>query len=52
VGDVANTNLGNLGHLIIKFNGLDEAKLPGDVCVEEKPVHPVKVGSVIKIIGE
>lgn len=52
VGEVANTNLGNLGHLIIKFNGLDEAKLPGDVCVEEKPVHPVKVGSVFKIIGE
>lgn len=52
VGEVANTNLGNLGHLILKFNGLDQAKLPGDVCVEEKPVHPVKIGTVIKVLSE
>ena len=52
VGDVANKNLANLGHLILKFNGLDEAKLPGDVCVEDKPVHQVKVGTVFKILSE
>lgn len=51
VGEVANSNLGNLGHLVMKFNGQEEAKLPGDVCVEEKPVHPVKVGTVFKILG-
>ena len=52
VGEVANTNLGNLGHLILKFNGLDQAKLPGDVCVEEKPVHPVNIGTVIKVLSD
>lgn len=51
VGEVANLNLANLGHLIIKFNGLNEAKLPGDVCVENKDVHPIKVGSSLTIIG-
>lgn len=52
VGDVANTNFANLGHLIIKFNGQDEVELPGDVCVEQKPVPPVKVGTILKVIGE
>lgn len=51
VGDVANSNLSNLGHLIIKFNGQTEPQLPGDVCVEEKPVHQVIVGTVFEIIG-
>lgn len=52
VGDIANKNLSNLGHLIMKFNGSEKAQLPGDVCVEDKPVHQVKIGSVIQIIGE
>jgi glucitol/sorbitol PTS system EIIA component len=50
VGEVANTNLSNLGHLIIKFNGQNEPKLPGDVCVEKKPVHKVEIGSTFKIV--
>lgn len=49
VGDVANTNLANLGHLILKFNGDPQARLPGDVNVEEKPVPEIQVGSEIKI---
>lgn len=49
VGEVANNNLSNLGHLIIKFNGQTVPKLPGDICVEEKPVYQVKVGSIFKI---
>ena len=49
VGDVANTNLGNLGHLILKFNGDDTARLPGDVNLEEKPVPDIQVGMEIKI---
>lgn len=52
VGDIANKNLSNLGHLIMKFNGSEKAQLPGDVCVEDKPVHQVEIGSVIQIIGE
>lgn len=52
VGEVANKNLSNLGHLIMKFNGQTTPQLPGDVCVEEKPVHQVKIGSIFEIIGE
>ncbi|MDF1520315.1 MAG: PTS glucitol/sorbitol transporter subunit IIA [Brevefilum sp.] len=52
VGEVANTNLGNLGHLVMKFNGMEVAELPGDVCVEEKPVHPVEIGTVFKILSD
>lgn len=49
VGEVVNSNLGNLGHLILKFNGKDSAQLPGDVNVEEKPVPSIEVGSVFSI---
>jgi len=50
VGEVANTNLANLGHLIMKFDGETEARLPGDVNVELKPVPDIKVGLEIKIV--
>ena len=49
VGEVANTNLKNLGHLILKFNGKNAAQLPGDVNVEEKPVPAVEVGTQFSI---
>ncbi len=49
VGEVANTNLGNLGHLILKINGDDTARLPGDVNLEEKPIPEIRVGMEIKI---
>jgi len=52
VGEVANSNFSNLGHLIIKFNGKDKVELPGDVCVESKPVPQIKVGTILKIIGD
>lgn len=44
VGEVANTNLGNLGHLILKFNGMEEPEMPGDVCVEAKPLPDIREG--------
>ncbi|HQV27467.1 MAG TPA: PTS glucitol/sorbitol transporter subunit IIA [Thermoflexales bacterium] len=49
VGDVANTNLANLGHLVLKANGLDAPELPGDVCVEAKPFPAVGVGDTFSI---
>jgi len=49
VGDVANTNLANLGHLILKFNGEEKARLPGDVNVELKPVPDIMIGTIFKI---
>lgn len=50
IGDVANTNLANLGHLILKFNGETEARLPGDVNVELRSVPEIRVGLEFKII--
>ena len=52
VGEVANENFRNLGHLIIKFNGKSKVELPGDVCVEQKKVPGVEVGSSLEIIGK
>lgn len=41
VGPVANENIANLGHLVLKANGFAEAELPGDVCIEARPLpHP------------
>lgn len=52
VGDVANTNLGNLGHLILKFNGFDQPEMPGDVCVEAKPLPDIQEGMSFSIVSE
>jgi len=49
VGDVANSNLKNLGHLILKFNGEKEPEMPGDVCVESKPLPDIMPGTKIII---
>lgn len=52
VGEVVNTNLAALGHLILKFNGQNEPEMPGDVCVEAKPMPPIEEGLSIRIDGE
>lgn len=49
VGDVVNDNLTELGHLVLKRNGSDEAALPGDVCCDEGPVPAIDVGDRITI---
>ncbi|NPV87750.1 MAG: PTS glucitol/sorbitol transporter subunit IIA [Anaerolineae bacterium] len=49
IGEVANTNLANLGHLVLKFNGNTSVEMPGDVCLEEKPLPPIQVGEKIMI---
>lgn len=51
VGEVANQNLANLGHLVIKANGRTEPELPGDVCVDAKPLPELRVGDSIEIWG-
>jgi PTS system glucitol/sorbitol-specific IIA component len=51
VGTVANQNIRALGHLIMKANGRTEPELPGDVCVEDKELPPIKVGTTIRIIA-
>jgi PTS system glucitol/sorbitol-specific IIA component len=49
VGEVANTNLANLGHLIVKFNDAKIPEMPGDVCVEAKPISALEPGLVLRI---
>lgn len=51
VGEVANTNLANLGHLVLKFNGQNVVEMPGDVCLESKSLPQVNVGMVLTIQG-
>jgi PTS system glucitol/sorbitol-specific IIA component len=45
VGDVANENLMNLGHLNLKANGNNQADLPGDVCIAEVELPEIRVGA-------
>ncbi len=49
VGEVANQNLGALGHLVVKFNGQSVPEMPGDVCVEVAPLPKIKVGMQFRI---
>ena len=51
VGDVAEANLINLGHVCIKADGSDPAPLPGDVCVEARPLPALVPGSTVRILG-
>jgi len=52
VGEVANSNLGNLGHLILKFNGMETPEMPGDVCVEARPLPNIQAGMRFSILGD
>lgn len=49
VGDVANENLMNLGHLNLKANGLDNAELPGDVNTILGELPEVFIGTRVVI---
>ena len=49
IGDLANSNIAELGHLVVKFNGLNEPELPGDVSVPAVPAPTVEAGTVIRI---
>lgn len=49
VGEAANSNLANLGHLVLKFNGQTTPEMPGDVCVEARPLPAIDVGVRIQV---
>ncbi|MGQ0600482.1 MAG: PTS glucitol/sorbitol transporter subunit IIA [Anaerolineales bacterium] len=51
VGEVANQNLANLGHFVVKFNAAAEAELPGDICAEARSLPPIEVGMQFQIVG-
>lgn len=50
VGEDAVENLDNLGHITIKFDGSNAAKLPGTIYVQDKTIPSVEVGTEIKVI--
>jgi PTS system glucitol/sorbitol-specific IIA component len=52
VGEVANDNMVNLGHMDLKANGATEAPLPGDICLEELPLPVPRPGTELLIEGE
>jgi PTS system glucitol/sorbitol-specific IIA component len=49
VGNTVNKTMQELGHATIKFNS-GRGDLPGTICVEEKPVPDIHIGSKIQII--
>jgi glucitol/sorbitol PTS system EIIA component len=51
VGDVANENMVNLGHIDLKANGADKAPLAGDLCVEEGALPEIEPGTRMVIEG-
>ncbi len=51
VGEVANANLVQLGHLDLKANGATEPPMPGDVCVEEAELPEIKPGTRLRIVA-
>ena len=52
VGDVANDNMVNLGHMDLKANGETEPPLPGDICLEKLPLSEPRPGTTLVIEGE
>lgn len=52
VGPVADENLVNLGHLVVKRNGNTEHSLPGDVCTDVGEIPQVEPGDVFRIEGD
>lgn len=53
VGDVANENLSNLGHFVVKFNGLTEPEMPGDISVPaDAQMPPVTPGTIVKFVSQ
>jgi PTS system glucitol/sorbitol-specific IIA component len=52
VGAVANENIANLGHLVLKANGATSPELPGDVCIDARPLPDPFVGMRLRIWDE
>lgn len=50
VGELANRNLAELGHVTYNFNGVNGECLPGTICVEESDVPALDIGSTIAIV--
>jgi glucitol/sorbitol PTS system EIIA component len=51
LGDMANTNLAELGHLVIHFDGATTPNLPGTVSVEPSLEALPQVGAIFELYG-
>lgn len=51
VGSAANTNLAELGHVVVHFDAATEAHLPGTISVEPTNVPSPVVGMTIELLG-
>ena len=49
IGEVANENFKNLGHLVLKLDSAEEAALPGDVSCSYSEIPDIVVGDTINI---
>jgi PTS system glucitol/sorbitol-specific IIA component len=52
VGDVANKNIRELGHIVLKANGLTKTQLPGEVCIEARPLPQPAIGTTLRVWRE
>lgn len=52
VGDRANHNIRELGHMVLKANGAAEPELPGEVCIEALPFPHPSVGMRVRVWKE
>jgi PTS system glucitol/sorbitol-specific IIA component len=52
VGDLANANIRNLGHLVLKVNGATVPELPGEVCIEARPLPQPFIGTSLRVWKE
>lgn len=44
VGEVANTNFRQLGHMVVHFDGKEVAGLPGEIHVEDRAIEQITIG--------
>ena len=49
IGQVANENFKNLGHLVLKLDSAEEAALPGDVSCSYSKIPEIVLGDTINI---
>jgi glucitol/sorbitol PTS system EIIA component len=52
VGEVANVNLRELGHITLRFDGNSQAELPGTVHVKGEIPAQLFVGDEIRILND
>ncbi|QBD78524.1 hypothetical protein EPA93_22020 [Ktedonosporobacter rubrisoli] len=51
VGDMANANLAELGHLVVHFDAASTANLPGTISVEPSLTTLPPVGTIVELLG-